>query len=54
MHPSSWLGVVLPGLWFVRTVGFGTAVFAVHLLLIGAGVFLILGLALRASRRTSA
>lgn len=51
MHPFAWLGFVLLGLWFVLTVGFGTVVFAVHLLLIAAGVFLILGVALRASRR---
>lgn len=51
MHPFAWLGFGLPGLWLVLTVGFGTAVFAVHLLLVAAGVFLILGVPLRAWRR---
>ena len=52
MHPFACLGFVLLGLWFVLKVGFRITAFAVHLLLIGAGVFLILGLVLRAWRRT--
>ncbi|HEU4559110.1 MAG TPA: hypothetical protein VFS20_14715 [Longimicrobium sp.] len=51
MHALVWLGIVLLVLWVLVWLVFKVVGFAVHLLLIGAAIFILWGLVKRGARK---